>query len=127
MNCSSDSSGMDIERIARRLSDKTQAKKSKKKVSKPKLDIPEISFDVLDPGVEYSYKIDLSLTVDFEGDASEVSEDRLRRKLKSELIAALKGASLITADDFRLRATNVKVNPISISSALNDQTSVDDR
>lgn len=134
---------MDFVRIARRVSDKSKAKtksapkkprNTKKKpdrvaepVQQPEPEIPDISMDVLDPGVEYSFKVDLSLTVDFEGDTSEVSEPRLRKKLKAEMLAAIKGATLMTANDFGLRANNVKVSPVSVSSAMNDQTSVGER
>lgn len=132
---------MNLVRIARRVSDKSKTKSAPKKTKKtkkkpdrvaepvrqPELEIPDISMDVLDPGVEYSFKVDLSLVVDFEGDASEVSEPRLRKKLKSEVLAAIKGAVLMTANDFGLRANNIKVNPVSVSSAMNDQTSIDER
>lgn len=114
---------MDLFRIARKVSEKKI--KSRKPVPEP--EIEEIPENILDPGVEYSFKIDLSLTVDFEGDAIDISESRLRRKLKAEILAAMKGAALITANDFGLRASNIKISPVSVGSAMNDQTSIGDK
>jgi len=121
---------MDLLRLARRVSDKTKPKKARKpgKTAVPAIsEVPDVSGDVLDPGVEYSFKVDLSFVADFEGDASEISEDRLRRKFKAEILSAMKSAALMAAADFGLRATNIRVNPVVISSAVNDQTSVDER
>lgn len=129
-----------IVRIARRVSDKAKAKsKVKKPAKKPAkkpdrsakeptdFDVPDVSGNILDPGVEYSFKVDMSFSVDFEGDASEIAESRLRKKLKAEILAAMKGAALMTADDFGLRASSITISPISITSAINDQTSVGEK
>ena len=121
---------MDLIRVARRVSEKAKPKRAKKpkktSLQAQQPEIPEVSSNVLDPGVEFSFKIDLSLVVDFEGSA-EVSEEKLRRKLKAEIFAAMKGAALMAANDFGLQASNISINPISISSAVNDQASVDER
>jgi len=123
---------MDLTRVARRVSDKTKAKAKKPAKTSlhkpaPEPEVPEVMADVLDPGVEYSFNVSLSLSVDFEGDASEISPERLRKKLKAEVVAALKGAALITANDFGLRADRILINPVSVESALNDQTSVGEK
>jgi hypothetical protein len=133
---------MDLIRIARRVNDKGKSKSKSKSAPKPRakppaktslrktapdLDVPEVMSDVLDPGVEYSFSVSLSLTVDFEGDTHEVSEDRLRKKLKAEVVAALKGAALITGNDFQLRTNRILINPVTVESAMNDQTSVGDK
>lgn len=120
---------MDLIRVAKRISKPKKQKKPLKTPSKktPLPEIPEIQENVLDPGIEYSFKVDLSLTVDFEGNGVEVSESRLRNKLKNELMAAVKGAVLMAADDFQLRADGIVISPMTISSALNDQTSVGER
>lgn len=114
---------MDLTRIAKRVGDKTKKPKKPSKTSlrkKPELTIPEIGQNVLSPGVEYSFKVDLSFTVDFEG-SGDVSEIRVRNKLKSEIAAAIKGAVLMAANDFQLQASNISVQPARIESALNDQ------
>ena len=126
--------------MARRVSEKTRktkktpslvSKKPRKTKKTPdpvsESEVLELSDDVLDPGVEYSFKVDLSFSVDFEGDVMDVSENRIRRKLKAEILAAMKGASLIAANDFGLRAGNIRVSPITISSAINDQMSIDEQ
>jgi len=123
---------MDLTRVARRVSDKTKTKakkpaKTSLRKPAPEPEVPEVMADVLDPGVEYSFNVSLSLSVDFEGDASEISPERLRKKLKAEVVAALKGAALITANDFGLRADRILINPVSVESALNDQTSVGEK
>lgn len=116
---------MDLTRVARRVSDKAKPKKRKSPAPEP--EVPEVNSNVLDPGVEYSFKVDLSFSIDFEGDVSEVSSDKLRKKLKAEILAALKGAALMSASDFGLQASNIRINPIVVSAAVNDQTSVDER
>jgi len=122
---------MDLIRVARRVSDKVKKPKKPSKTPAPRRapepEVPEVSFDVENPGVEYSFKVDLSFTVDFEGDVSEIPEAKLRRKLKAEILAAMKGAALMSAADFGLRANNIRINPIIVSSAINDQMSVDER
>lgn len=110
---------MDFVHIAKRISEKSKTKKMLD-------DVPEVSSDILDPGVEYSFKVDLTLLADFEGNVSEVPEARIRRKLKSEVLAAMKSAVLIVANDLGLRAESITINPMSITSAVNDQTSVGD-
>jgi translation elongation factor EF-1beta len=114
---------MDLIRIARRVNDKKKKVKKVPSVSKKKNkeEIPEIVSSVLDPGVEYSFKVDFSLTVSFEGDSPEVSEEKLRRKLKSEMLSGVKSAAKITAADFGLMATSIQVTPIKIDSSVNDQ------
>lgn len=123
--------------LALRKSRKKKTYKPKKKTSKPKknslkkkrtsrpkervlFDPDQVSVDIeedmLRPLVEYSCRMELSLSVDFEG---QVPKDRLIKKLKSEMMASIKAAVNIVSRDFSLETTGVKVQPIKLECAVN--------
>jgi hypothetical protein len=122
---------MDIARIARQVTklsfkDKSKQTKKSEKTSRNSggVDIPDVYDSMLNPGVEYSFSIDMSFSVDFEGHVDGIEESELLKKLKSEIMEAIRGAALITADEFDVRTSNIRINPMIVESTVNDQTSV---
>jgi hypothetical protein len=73
--------------------------------------------DMLIPSTEYSCQVELSLTADFEGS---VPKQKLLKKLRTELVAAIKEGVTTTAREFRLTSGGVHVQPIRIECAVND-------
>lgn len=73
---------------------------------------------MLRPVTEYSCRMDLSISADFEG---KIPKDRLVKKLKAEMTAAVKAAMSIVARDFGLESTGVNVKPVRVECAMNDQ------
>lgn len=74
--------------------------------------------DMLRPTTEYSCRLELSVSADFEG---RVPKDRLVKKLKAEMTAAVRAAMGIVARDFGLESTGVQVQPVRVEVAMNDQ------
>lgn len=95
----------------------------KRRVSEPEeklFDPDQYSVDIeenmLRPKVEYSCRMEFSISVDFEG---QVPKERLVKKLKSEMVAAMKAGVNIVSRDFSLENTGVKVQPIKVECAVN--------
>jgi len=110
-----------------RKTKKTRTKKTKPRTSKPvkpvEPDPPEETEDeeestdsILKPKTEYSCQLQISIIADFEG---EVDQGKLKRKLKTESINAVKAGVATTAREYRLEATQITVQPISIECAVN--------
>lgn len=106
--------------------EKEKKTSKRRKTSKP-VAIPEVQSDPLNTGTEYSFMVSLAFSADFEGGGQSVSEGQLKEKLKAEVALALKTAVKVTANDYGIRALNVNVSPVTISSAMNDETSADER
>ena len=79
---------------------------------------PSFGDDMLRLTTEYSCRMDLSISADFEG---QIPKDKLIRKLKAEMTAAVKAAMGIVARDFGLESTGVRVQPVRVECAMNDQ------
>ena len=73
--------------------------------------------EVLRPRTEYSCQIELYLTADFEG---QIDKDKLLRKVKNEIVAALKVGLSTVANDLDLQPVGARVKPISITCSMND-------
>lgn len=129
---------MDILRIAARIAgapvaarkprDKGRGKKPAKVSRAPKPapepELPEPpDLDLLTPQTEFSVRTEISIAVDFEGD---VTKQALTKKLRAELLAAVKQAVKITADELQAAPSVVSVQPIRFEVAVNDQRDVDD-
>lgn len=94
------------------------------KVRKPaRVSKPARRTDVSRPSTEYSCKIDISLSVDFEGEAV---QKHLLKRLQDELLAAIQAGVKATARAQGLTATNVILKPIQVDCAVNDASSVED-
>jgi hypothetical protein len=91
-------------------------KHKRERVSQPKVDF-------VSPKTEYSAHIDLSITVNFEGD---VAKDILEKKIQNELIAAIQNGMTVVAEEFDLQSTTARVKPIKMELAINDQAAVED-
>lgn len=59
----------------------------------------------------FSCKVDLSIAVDFEGPGSEAA---LVKKLKLELMAAVRSSLTIVSRELRLKASGVTISPVSV-------------
>jgi len=80
--------------------------------------------DVLAEPTEFSCNLDISLSVDFEGSTT---KQQLVKRLKDELVTAIKSAVSATAQELDLQPSNVMVRPIKADCAVNDQGSVEGR
>lgn len=81
------------------------------------------SEDVLVPSTEYSCRMEVSFSADFEGD---VAQRDLVKKVKTEVMAAMKSAMKQVARDLGLTSTGLTVQPLQVECAVNDQMSVED-
>ena len=75
------------------------------------------------PQSEYSCNLDISLTVDFEGDTD---KKRLIKKLQDELFAAIRQATQITGRELGLNVSGISVRPLEASVAITDSASSDE-
>lgn len=96
--------------------------KSKSRSRKPEVEIQTsqdsiIEDDMLRSTTEYSCRMDLSISADFEG---HIPKDRLIRKLKAEVTASIKAAMSIVARDFGLDSTGINIQPVRVECAMND-------
>lgn len=100
-------------------------RKRPEKVALPKSPAPRAPRgpDVLAARTEFSVRADISLSVDFEGD---VTQQQLVKKLRNEVMAAIKQAVTITANELQAEPSTVMVKPISFEVAVNDQTDLQD-
>lgn len=102
-----------ISRAAARIARRKKSKPILKKV--PRSSKPVKTEDMLASSTEYSCKVDLSLTADFEGS---VGKQKLLKKLRTELVAAIQGAVSVTAREYGLDPTGVHVKPIKVECAV---------
>jgi len=118
---------MDYVRIASRIIEARRKPKNKRppKVSKRPVDFPVSveSETMLRPQTEYSCRVEIALTADFEGN---VAKKNLIKKLKNEIITAIKTGVEQVSTDMELQATGVVVSPLRVECAVNDQASVED-
>jgi hypothetical protein len=103
-------------RVAGRSIEAARKPRRLRRTSKPRK-------EMLSPSTEFSCQVDISLSADFEGS---VAESALKKKLKNELVAAIKAGIVSTARGFNLQATGVLVKPLRIDCAVNDQSSIED-
>jgi hypothetical protein len=133
LKIASDIAGVDLQAARKSRSKK---KVSKKKVSKPSKgrkpsrtsqpvrQTQDIQYeDMTIPQTEYSARMELSLSVDFEGAADKAA---LMTKLKQEIVDSIESGVSITARSFNLRASNLKVKPLKVNMDVNDVTSLDE-
>jgi hypothetical protein len=67
--------------------------------------------------------MDIAFSADFEGP---VSKQTLTKKINDEVIAALESAIKIVSRDLRLKPGQVRVKPLRVEVAMNDQASLDE-
>ena len=116
--------GLDFSILAQRIASNIEAaRKRKKPDDKAKKPRRKTKPDFVTPKTEYSAHIDLSITVEFEGD---VAKEALEKKIQSELIAAIQNGMTIVADEFDLQSATAHVKPIRMELAVNDQAAIED-
>ena len=115
---------MDFSRIAARVVEARKRKKPRR-VAEPAAPVaaPSPPENVLRPATEYSCRMEISLSADFEGD---VSKKDLIKKLKSEVIASIKLGMEQVAKDLRVQGTGIVVKPLQVECAVNDQADMED-
>ena len=110
---------------AKKKTKKTKTKKPTRTLKPKKLIEPvddsiiiddSITEDMLQSKTEYSCQLQISIIADFEGD---VNKNQLLKKLKNEIINAIKSGVAITAREYNLEATNITVQPIEVECAVN--------
>lgn len=79
--------------------------------------IPTVSEDVLESAPEYSLHIELDITADFEGRTNKAS---LIRKVKAEILSAVKNAMTESARSLNLKSSGATVRPIRLECDIND-------
>ena len=75
------------------------------------------------PNTEYSARVELSFSADFEGT---VAKDILVKKIEDEIISALESSVKIISRELQLHPGQVLVKPFRIDVAMNDQVSLDE-
>lgn len=101
-------------------------RKKPAKVARPAVPPPAVEppgLDMLQPKTEFSVRAEIALAVDFEGD---ITKSQLVKKLRNEIMAAIRQAVKITADELRAEPSTVVVQPISFDVAMNDQADLQD-
>lgn len=112
---------MDFTRIASQVASQNveaarKKTRSTKKAPKPKAKPEKVkSKSVLAPPTEWACRMELSVEVDFEGEASKA---QLVKKLKSEVAAMMESAVKITARDLKLKPSNVRVRPTVVDCVV---------
>lgn len=99
---------------------KRKTKKKPERVSQPKR-VQEP--DSLKNRTEYSCKMDISLTVDFEG---EISKKDLSKYLKSEIVNSIKSGMTLLSNSHGLECNNVLVQPLQVECVVNDTSTIED-
>lgn len=110
---------LDVRRAAARIARRKRQRPTPKR-PRPRTSQPVVTEDMLIPSTEYSCQVELSLTADFEG---VVPKQKLLKKLRTELVAAIKTGVTVTAREYHLEPTGVHVKPIKIECAINDMGS----
>lgn len=77
--------------------------------------------DISVPKTEYSANMDISLSVNFEG---QVDKQILMDKFKRELIASIESGVSMTARSLDLAASNLRVKPLKMNFVVNDTLSL---
>lgn len=86
-----------------------------RRVSQPKMPHPKKD-PILAPGTEYSCQADISFSADFEGN---VSKGQLTKKLRQEIISAIKESVSVVAREFQIQATGILVKPLKVECVIN--------
>lgn len=105
---------------------KTVQKRSRSKPAKPAREVRPaksglVESDILAPEVEYSCRIELDLAATFEG---HTDRERLLKKVKAEIVSALKAGMTTVARDMNLSQTGVSVRPIRLECAVTDELEI---
>lgn len=116
---------MDYSRIASRVVEarKKKSRKTPKILKNPVETVSSPSESVLEPSTEYSCRMEISLSADFEGDV--VKKD-LIKKLKSEVIASIKSGMEQVSRDLGIRGTGVVIKPLQVECVANSVATGDD-
>lgn len=77
--------------------------------------------DILSPEIEYACRIELDLTAVFEGRAD---QKKLLAAIKAGLVSAIKSSMTTVARSMNLSQNGVKVSPIAIECAVNDEAEI---
>ena len=109
---------MAFEEMAARVVSGT-VKTARKRTSRP----VKTDDAILKPITEYACQIEVSMDATFEGN---VSKQQLLRKMKSELVAAIKESATRVAREFDLESKGVRVQPLKFECAVNDQAGPDE-
>ena len=102
--------------------EKNTKKKSPKNTAKPSRREVERQ-DITRPKTEYSANMDITLSVDFEGN---VAKQALIAKLKSEVVAAIESGVTSVARSFDLEPSNLRIKPLKVDFVVNDTKSLDE-
>lgn len=105
---------------------KTKSKPKKEEVSQQEETAQDREFpetDMTKPTSEYSCRVDLSLSVDFEGS---IDKARLTKAVKQELSNAIKSSMAVISRSFQLGVSNLQLGHISIDCAVVDHSGTSD-
>jgi hypothetical protein len=78
---------------------------------------------VLEPITEYSCQVELSITVNFEGN---VDKENLLNKVKYELTSAVQTGMTTVARDFDLKSNGATIHPIKMQCDSNSDSLVEE-
>lgn len=105
---------MDFNRIAAQVASQNMEAARKKTRTKKKAPKGK-SKSVLAAPTEWACRMELSVEVEFEGEASKA---QLVKKLKSEVTAMMESAVKVTARDLKLKPSDVRVRPTSVDCVI---------
>jgi hypothetical protein len=109
---------INIESAKKKKPPKKKSREVRSKIRKQ----AEPAVDTLKSETEYSCRIELNITANFEG---HVDKSHILKKLKSELIAAIKSGVTTTSRELNIASTGVTVQPIRLECDVNDLPSFD--
>lgn len=120
-------------RVAKKGPSKKKAPKRKVSKRKPAKKKPArsalrsqqdiVEHDISVPKTEYSVQMDITLSVEFEGNAEKNS---LLSKLKKDLISAIESGVTATARSLDLAPSNLRVKPLKANFTANDPISLEE-
>lgn len=116
--------GLNVEAGKRK---KKPAASRKAPVRRPPAPKPErtsrglIERDILQNEIEYACRLELDLTAVFEG---RTDQKKLLQLVKSELVSAIKASMTTVARSLNLSQNGVKVSPMRVECAVNDESEI---
>lgn len=102
-------------------SKKKVSKKPSRRTSRPRKEIHMNDMSI--PSTEYSVHMDLTLSVEFEGN---VEKPVLITKLKQEIVSSIESGITSAARSLDLSANNLRVKPLKVDLVINDAASLDE-
>lgn len=112
--------------IARKKKTTKKTKKSKPKKQEVSQESQEREYpetDMTKPTSEYSCRVDLSFSADFDGS---IDKAGLTKAIRQELTNSIKSSMAVVSRSFQVGVSNIQLSQISVDCAIVDQFSSSD-